>query len=132
MEPKESHPSSTVIVVSERKKVDELPIFERMYICLAAIKEGFIAGCRRLIGLDGCFLKGLMKGQLLVAVGRDGNNQMFPIAWTIVDKETNESWSWFIENLQADLCIGDGLGWAIVSDMQKVSNFNQSDYFINH
>ena len=67
-----------------------------------------------------------------MAVGRDENNQMFPIAWAVVDKETNESWSWFIENLQADLCIGDGLGWAIVSDMQKVSNFNQSDYFINH
>ena len=70
------------------------------------------------------FLKGLMKGQLLVALGRDGNNQMFPIAWAVVDKETNESWSWFIENLQANLCIGDGLGWAIVSDMQKVCNFH--------
>ena len=35
------------------------------------------------------FLKGLMKGQSLVAVGRDENNQMFPIAWLVVDKETN-------------------------------------------
>ena len=31
---------------------------------------------------------------------------------------------WFIEYLLADLCIGDGLGWAIVSDMQKVCNFH--------
>ena len=55
LELKESNPGSIVIVVSERKRVDELPIFQRMYICLAAIKEGFIAGCRRIIGLDGFF-----------------------------------------------------------------------------
>ena len=24
-------------------------------------------------------------------------------------KETNESWSWFIKHLKADVCIGDGL-----------------------
>ena len=64
LELKESNPGSIVIVVSERKRVDELPIFQRMYICLAAIKEGFIAGCRRLIGLDGCFSKGLMKAKI--------------------------------------------------------------------
>lgn len=60
-----------------------------------------------------------MKGQLLVAVGRDGNNHMFPIAWAIVDKETTETWTWFFQYLSTDLCIGEGLGWSLVSDMQK-------------
>lgn len=123
IELKESNPGSTVVVVYERKRAAELPIFQRMYICLSAIKEGFIAGCRKLIGLDRCFLKGLMKGQLLVSVGRDGNNQMFPIAWAVIDKETSETWSWFIQLLKINLCLGDGLGWAVVSDMQKVCNF---------
>ncbi|XP_039145936.1 uncharacterized protein LOC120283315 [Dioscorea cayenensis subsp. rotundata] len=90
-----------------------------MYICLAAVKEGFISGWRNLIALDGCFLKGVVKGQILVAIGRDGNNQMYPIAWAIVDKETTETWSWFLEQLSDDLNIGDGLGWSIISDMQK-------------
>ena len=28
------------------------PLFQRMYICLKACKEGFVAGCRRIIGID--------------------------------------------------------------------------------
>lgn len=57
IELKELNLGSTVIVVSEREKVNELPIFQRMYICLATIKEGFITGCRRIIGLDTFFLR---------------------------------------------------------------------------
>lgn len=87
-----------------------------MYICLTAAREGFLGGCKRIIGVDGYFLK----GQLLVVVGRDRNNQIFPIAWAIVQKETIESWTWFFEQLQADLGIGDGLGWSLISDMKKV------------
>lgn len=59
-----------------------------------------------LIGLDGCFLKGVIKGQILVVVGRDDNNQMYPIAWAVVDKEITKTWSWF------DLNIGNRLGWS--------------------
>lgn len=43
-----------------------------MYICFIVAKEDFIGGCRRLMGIDGCFLKGLLKGKLLVVVGRMG------------------------------------------------------------
>ncbi|XVF65088.1 hypothetical protein PTKIN_Ptkin09bG0218700 [Pterospermum kingtungense] len=105
---------STVIV-----KSDSNSVFDRMYICFEALKRGFLEGCRPIIGLDGCFLKGLVKGQLLVAVGKDGNNQMFPIAWAVVHNENTETWSWFINQLCDDLEIGDGLGWAVISDMQK-------------
>ncbi|KAL0348290.1 UNVERIFIED_CONTAM: hypothetical protein Sangu_1056800 [Sesamum angustifolium] len=56
------------------------PIFDKMYVCLSALKNGFLSGCRPIIGLDGCFLKTCYGGQLLVAVGRDGNDNMFPIA----------------------------------------------------
>ncbi|KAL4367460.1 hypothetical protein GQ457_05G035150 [Hibiscus cannabinus] len=38
-------------------------------------------------------------GVLLVAVGRDGNNQMFPVAWAIVEGEGKESWRWFLQKL---------------------------------
>ncbi|CAL1394692.1 unnamed protein product [Linum trigynum] len=30
---------------------------------------------------------------LLTAVGKDGNNQMFPIAWVVVEGENRDSWS---------------------------------------
>ncbi|GKU99635.1 hypothetical protein SLEP1_g12450 [Rubroshorea leprosula] len=54
--------------------------FKRMYFCFDGCKRGWKANCRRIIGLDGSFLKGVCKGILLSAIGRDGNNQMFPMA----------------------------------------------------
>ena len=84
-------------------------------------KRRFLGGFKHIIGLDGYFLKGLVKGQLLVAIGRDGNNQMFLIAYAVVHNESTETWSWFIDQLHSDLTIGKGLGWSIVSDMQNVS-----------
>nr|GMD28279.1 uncharacterized protein LOC109163968 [Ipomoea batatas] len=111
---------STVKLEVDRSTPDEPAIFHRMYICFGAIKENFMHGCRPIIGLDGCFLKGLVKGQLLVAVGRDGNNQMFPIAWSIIQgRENTDNWKWFLNLLKADLGIIDGMGWTIMSDMQK-------------
>ncbi|XP_078438609.1 uncharacterized protein LOC144709080 [Wolffia australiana] len=44
-----------------------------------------------------------VKGQLLSAVGKDGNNQMFAIAWAVVEGENEDSWTWFIE-LAQKLC----------------------------
>ena len=49
----------------------------------------------------------------------DGNNQMFPIAWAVVEGENRESWTWFIELLMQDLHIIDGTGWTIISHQQK-------------
>ena len=54
---------------------------------LDACKRGFLAGCRPLIGIDCCYLKGTTEGQLLVAVGKDGNDNIFPIAYAIVEIE---------------------------------------------
>ena len=58
-----------------------------MFICFDALKRGWKGGCRPLIGLDGCFLKGVCKGQLLTAIGLDGMDQMYPIAWAVINKE---------------------------------------------
>nr|GEU77008.1 hypothetical protein [Tanacetum cinerariifolium] len=57
--------------------------FKRMYICFKRVKDGWLAGCRKVIGLDGCFLKHTCKGELLTAIGMDVNNQMYPIAWAV-------------------------------------------------
>ncbi|XP_050207728.1 uncharacterized protein LOC126657135 [Mercurialis annua] len=66
-------------------------VFKRMFICFDACRRGWLAGCRPFIGLDGFFLKGVSKGILLSAVGKDGNDKMFPIAWAVVDKETKNN-----------------------------------------
>jgi len=73
--------------------------FHRMFVCLDACKKGMIAGCRPMIALDGCHLKGPYGGLLLCAVGRDGNDDMFPIAYVVVESECRDSWTWFMATL---------------------------------
>ncbi|XVE50538.1 hypothetical protein DITRI_Ditri01bG0170700 [Diplodiscus trichospermus] len=65
---------STVVIKTERTVPDSPPYFQRIYFCFGAIKEDFKSRCRKIIGLDGCFLKGIVKGEILTAVGRDANN----------------------------------------------------------
>jgi len=79
------------------------PMFLRLYYSLAAMKKSFMKGCKPLIGVDGCFLKGPFKGQLLAIVGRNGNDNMYPIAYSVVEVETKVNWIWFLETLVSDL-----------------------------
>lgn len=113
-----SNPGSTIVV--NREVGMDPPVFKRIYICLGALKKGFLAGCRKVIGLDGCFFKGATNGELICALGRDANNQMYPIAWAVVHKENNEEWDWFMDLLSSDLQVGDGEGWVFILDQQKV------------
>ena len=39
--------------------------------------------CANIVGLDGCFIKLTTGQQILAAIGRDGNNNIFPIAFGI-------------------------------------------------
>ncbi|WOL05137.1 hypothetical protein Cni_G13860 [Canna indica] len=94
-------------------------VFRRLYIGFDALRKGFLHGCRLIIGFDGCFLKTFLGGQLLSAVGKDGNDQMFPIAWAVVEGENYDSWNWFLGILFDELCISHGCGWTLVSDQQK-------------
>ncbi|XP_025650745.1 uncharacterized protein [Arachis hypogaea] len=98
---------------------ESLPLFDRLYISSDACKKGLIEGCRPLIGLDGCFLKGYYDGQLLSAVGQDGNNHFFVIAYAVVPNECKDTWKWFLTQLQHDLGDSTERGWNFISDQQK-------------
>ncbi|CAN1164851.1 hypothetical protein LINPERHAP2_LOCUS25815, partial [Linum perenne] len=65
-------------------------------------------------------LEGEIKGMLLSAVGKDGNNQMYPIAWAVVEGENRSAWTWFIHILAEELNMVDGTGWIVISDQQKL------------
>ncbi|XP_057803272.1 uncharacterized protein LOC131018575 [Salvia miltiorrhiza] len=62
---------------------------------------------------DGC--------QLLCAIGKDGNNQMYPIAWAVVEVENEACWRWFLSLLLEELGIRDENGFTLISDQQKNS-----------
>jgi hypothetical protein len=74
------------------------------------------------MSLDACHLKGEIGGQLLCAIGKYGNDDMIPIAYAVAEAETKASWEWFIGLLVDDVYVGsgEGCGWTIMSDRQKV------------
>ena len=116
------NPGSRVVI--DVNDQDGARKFRRFYVCFAGIKRGWKENCRKIIGLDGCWLKGKCKGELLSAIGRDANDQMFPICWAVVEGESYDSWSWFLKLLVLDLGpdgpFSKGTGWTILSDQQKV------------
>jgi hypothetical protein len=56
----------------------------------------------------------------MAAIGRDANNNMYPIAMAVVEAETKDSWTWFLEALVADLGPTPH-GWTFISNRQKVN-----------
>ncbi|XP_062112397.1 uncharacterized protein LOC133823577 isoform X1 [Humulus lupulus] len=113
----ETNPGS--IALLKTNLVDGQRVFERVYICLKACKDGFNKGCRPLLGLDGCFLKGYGKGILLAVVGIDPNNSQFPVTYAIAEKENTETWTWFLNLIVEDLGIENPSIFTMMSDRQK-------------
>jgi hypothetical protein len=110
----------------ERPSLEVPPTFQRLYMSLAACKEGFRRACRHVIGVDSCFLKGHYKGKLLAAIGRDPNDNIYPIAIAIVEAKTTDNtdnWSLFLKTLVADLGPNGSIRWTFISDRQKLCFF---------
>ena len=53
---------------------------------------------------------------LLVATAIDGNSNLYPIAFGIVDSENEQSWEWFMRQLK--VVVADDNGLAFISDRQ--------------
>nr|GEX98071.1 RNA-directed DNA polymerase, eukaryota, reverse transcriptase zinc-binding domain protein [Tanacetum cinerariifolium] len=87
----DTNPVNSVDIVVEHIGTRIPFYFKRMYVCLAAVREGFLDRCRKYLGLDDCFLKGVVKGMLLTAV----------------------------EHLKVDIKTKDGGEWTFMFDKQK-------------
>lgn len=114
----ESNPNSSVELecLPDEKG---LQLFNRFYVCFDILRRNWKDTCRQLIGVDGCHLKSKMKGMLLVALGRDADNSIYPIAWAIVQVENTDNWLWFVKKIKYDLGLLNGEGFIMVSDRQK-------------
>ncbi|KAG8390948.1 hypothetical protein BUALT_Bualt01G0136600 [Buddleja alternifolia] len=114
---RKTNPGSTVILGTEDS--NEGLRFSKFYVCFKALKDGFQAGCRPIIGVDGCHLKGPHGEILLTAIGIDPNNNLFPLAYAIVSKENGETWGWFLAVLKQDLNIVREHEYTFIFDKQK-------------
>lgn len=69
---------------------------------------------RKVVVIDGTHLRGKYAGCLLTASAQDGNYQIFPLAFAIVDGENDRSWEWFFNKLSS--FVPDGEDVVFVSD----------------
>ncbi|XP_062103863.1 uncharacterized protein LOC133814976 [Humulus lupulus] len=96
--------------------LDKEDRFKYLYITFS----NSIKGCRYLrpiIVVDGTFLKNAHGGTLFSASTLDSNNNIFVLAFGIVDSENDNSWLWFFSKLR-DI-YGEPEGLAIVFDKHK-------------
>ncbi|XP_020270552.1 uncharacterized protein LOC109845694 [Asparagus officinalis] len=90
----ETNPGSVFSIEQEERR------FKRLFVSYGACIQGFLKGCRPLLFLDGTFLKDRYKGILLGATAYDGNQGIFPLAFSVCDQENEANWSWFIQGLR--------------------------------
>ena len=66
---------------------------------------------RLVISIDATHLYGKYKGKLLIAMATDGNNEVYPLTFAVVESESTETWGWFLACLltyvtdRSNLCI---------------------------
>nr|KAJ0223670.1 hypothetical protein LSAT_V11C200072000 [Lactuca sativa] len=121
LELQKHNPNTTVKidVENEPNPKAESRTFKRIYICLGPLKKGFAARRRDFVSLDGAFMKGPYPGQILSAVGIDGNNGTYPLAYTVVESESANSWTWFLTCLGDDLGLGTNSNFTFMTDRKK-------------
>ena len=83
------------------------------FLSFAASIQGFRC-LRHVLIIDGTHLSGKYKGVLLTARGQDANFQVFPLAFAVVDGETEHAWTWFLSKVER--IIADFTALSIISD----------------
>ncbi|KAE8077141.1 hypothetical protein FH972_015735 [Carpinus fangiana] len=109
---KETNPGS---VASFTTKDDSS--FHRLFVSFHASISGFQQGCRPLLFLDSTPLNSKYQGVLLAAIAVDGDDAIFPVAFAVVDAETEDNWHWFLTELKSALSTSQQI--TFVADCQN-------------
>ncbi|KAK2645432.1 hypothetical protein Ddye_020627 [Dipteronia dyeriana] len=81
---KKTNLESTIVIDTELGLGDKNK-FRRIHIFFNACKQGWLHGCKKIIGLDACHVKAYHKAQLMW-VGNDADNGYYPIAHDAIEK----------------------------------------------
>ncbi|XP_057739988.1 uncharacterized protein LOC130957117 [Arachis stenosperma] len=88
--------------------------YQTLPIWLKAMNVKMPRHCKPLMQVDGTHLYGKYKGALMVVVAQDGNQNIVPIAFAIVNGKTADAWEFFLTNLRRYVVTIDGVD--IISD----------------
>ncbi|XP_057720165.1 uncharacterized protein LOC130934631 [Arachis stenosperma] len=87
--------------------------FHRLFWTFPPCIEAF-RHCKPLVSTDGTHLYGKYGGTLLIAVAQDGNSNILPVAFALVEGENAESWTFFLSHLRQHVTPQPGL--LVISD----------------
>ncbi|XP_044508247.1 uncharacterized protein LOC123227487 [Mangifera indica] len=77
--------------------------FQRLFVSFYASIYGFLNGCLPIVSVGGIQLKSKYLGTLLSATSFDADGGLFPVAFGVVDAESDECWMWFLSELHKAL-----------------------------
>ena len=83
--------------------------FRRVFVVFEVCRRGFFIGCRPYLAIDATFLTGRFIGQLVAACAVDAHNFVFPFAYGVLETKSEESWTWFLQNLRRAIAHPNGL-----------------------
>ena len=94
-------------------------IFKYVFWAFAPSIAGF-THFRPVISIDGTLLYGKYKGKLLIAMTTNANNEIFLLAFAVVNDEMGASWGWFLSCLRTAIWdVVPNFGICIISDRHK-------------
>ena len=88
-------------------------VFQRVFWAFHPSIEGF-NHCRPILSIDGTHLYGKYKGTLMIAMGCGGNNQLFPLEFSIIEEENIDSWRWFLACIRNK--VTQWMGLCVITD----------------
>ncbi|RYQ88372.1 hypothetical protein Ahy_B09g095593 isoform F [Arachis hypogaea] len=87
--------------------------FHRLFWTFPPCIEAF-RHCKPLVSIDDTHLYGKYGGTLLIAIAQDGNSNILPVAFALVEGENAESWTFFLSHLRQHVTPQPGL--LVISD----------------
>ncbi|XP_059280955.1 uncharacterized protein LOC132034577 [Lycium ferocissimum] len=105
--------------------LDDADRFKYYFVAYGACIRGY-KHMPKVIVVDGTHLYGQYEGVLLSAVAQDTENHIYPIAFCVADKECDESWTYFFEQLryiivdEPDLCIISDRHKSIANSVSRI------------
>ena len=64
--------------------------------------------------------EGQVGGHIFLAIARNENDNIFPVAVGVVKQENKDSWVWFLQTFVDEIGRPDELNLVFISDRQKV------------